>query len=183
MINLKSFPVLKGNRFDLVEINETHLESIFELYSDQEVTKYVDIIPLKNKTEAKKEIKFYQRRFQDTIGIRWGINLKNQTKIIGTLGYNKIITGHKGRIGYDLQPKYWGKGIMTEALQLILHYGFNQFDLHRIEAEIMHGNINSEKLLTKLQFRKEGVLRHWMRWDNNFYDITMYSLLKSKNTV
>ncbi len=176
---MKNFPILKTNRFDLVEINESHLENIFELYSDPKVTKYFDIIPLKDKTEAKREIKFYQKRFLDTIGIRWGIAFKNQTEIIGTLGYNKIIKGNKGRIGYDLQYRHWGKGIMTEVLKEICHYGFEELCLNRIEAEVMQGNKGSEKLLEKLQFKKEGILRQWMHWNDKFYDITMYSLLKS----
>jgi len=176
---LDGFPFLETNRFDLVEINESHIENIFELYSDKKVTKFFYLIPLKNKLEAKKEIDFYKKRFKDNIGIRWGIALKNQSEIIGTLGYNKIVKDHKGRIGYDLQSKYWGKGIMTEVLEAILHFGFNKLKLTRIEAEVMQGNIGSEKLLTKLQFQKEGILKKWMYWNDYYYDISMFSLIKS----
>ncbi len=179
MINVDYFPSLKTNRFDLVEINESHLENIFELYRDPKVTEFFDLIPLKSREEAKKEIDFYRKRFKDNIGIRWGIALKNQTEIIGTLGYNKIIKSHKGRIGYDLQSKYWGKGIMTEALEVIIDYGFDKLELNRIEAEVMQGNVGSEKLLAKLQFQKEGILKEWMYWNDNFHDITMFSLIKS----
>ncbi|MFK7906444.1 MAG: GNAT family N-acetyltransferase [Chitinophagales bacterium] len=42
------------------------------------------------------------------------------------------------------------------------------------------GNIGSEKLLTKLSFQKEGILRQWMHWNENYYDITMFSLLKEE---
>lgn len=178
-IIFKDFPLIETSRYQLVEINESHLENIFELYSDQKVTKYFDLIPLKNKEEAKKEIDFYKKRLKDNIGIRWGIALKNQTEIIGTLGFNKIVKNHKGRIGYDLQSKHWGKGIMTEVLEAIVHYGFDKLKLNRIEAEVMQGNIGSEKLLTKLQFQKEGILKEWMHWNDNFYDITMFSLIKS----
>lgn len=178
-IHIKNFPILQTNRFDLIEINDSHLENIFELYSDQRVTKYFDLIPLKNKSEAQGEVDFYRKRFMDNIGIRWGIAFKNKTEIIGTLGYNKVIKDHKGRIGYDLQYNYWGKGIMSEALEAIVNYGFDKLELNRIEAEVMQGNIGSEKLLTKLQFQKEGILKNWMYWNNDFYDITMFSLIKS----
>lgn len=177
-INLTDFPTLKTERFDLVEIKENHLDSIFELYNNHEVTKYIDLLPLKHKEEAKNEIDFYKKRFTDSIGIRWGIVEKNQTNIIGTLGYNKIFKDHKGRIGYDLLPKYWGKGVMTEALESIITYGFNEFNISRIEAEVMQGNIGSEKLLSKLKFQKEGVLRNWMFWNEQYYDISMFSLVK-----
>jgi len=130
-----------------------------------------------------KKIDFYKKRFKDNIGIRWGIAPKNQTEIIGTLGYNKIYTNHKGRIGYDLQYKHWGKGIMTEVLEAIIHYGFDKLKLNRIEAEVMQGNIGSEKLLTKLQFQKEGILKEWMHLNDNFYDITIFSLDTTSNPL
>ncbi len=181
-MDLKNFPTLKSDRFDLIEINESHIEDIFKLYSDYTVVKHVDILPLKTLEEAKKEIEFYRERFVSKTGIRWGIAFKEQTKIIGTVGFNKVYVGHKGRIGYDLEQKYWGKGYMTEVLDCIISYGFKKFDLRRVEAEVTPDNIGSEKLLEKLNFRKEGVLREWMRWNDNFYEIAMYSLLSSDFT-
>ena len=178
-LNFRKFPVLKTDTFDLIEIKDIHTDHILELYSDKKVTKYFDLHPLKDRDEAKREIDFYRKRFQNNIGIRWGIAFKNQTEIIGTLGYNKIIDGHKGRIGYDLQYKYWGQGIMTEVLDAIIDYGFETFNLARIEAEVMQGNIGSEKLLEKLQFKKEGILKNWMFWNDHFYDITMFARVKS----
>jgi len=67
---------------------------------------------------------------------------------------------------------------MTEALQAIIDFGFNVLDINRIEAEVMQGNVMSENLLEKLNFRREGVLRQWMLWNERYYDMTMYSLLK-----
>jgi ribosomal-protein-alanine N-acetyltransferase len=43
----------------------------------------------------------------------------------------------------------------------------------------MQGNVTSEKVLKKLNFKNEGVLREWMFWNEKLYDMTMYSLLKS----
>ena len=68
---------------------------------------------------------------------------------------------------------------MTEALQTIIHFGFNELDINRIEAEVMQGNIISEKLLEKLNFVREGILRQWMLWNGQYYDMTMYSLLRT----
>jgi ribosomal-protein-alanine N-acetyltransferase len=51
--------------------------------------------------------------------------------------------------------------------------------INRIEAEVMQGNYASEKLLTKIGFNKEGILRQWMYWNDKHFDMTMYSLLQS----
>jgi ribosomal-protein-alanine N-acetyltransferase len=50
--------------------------------------------------------------------------------------------------------------------------------INRIEAEVMQGNIASEKVLEKAGFKKECLLRDWMFWNDKHYDMIMYSLLK-----
>jgi len=158
----EKFPELYSDRFDFVVINESHLVNIFELYSDTKVTEYFDLLPLQNVIQALKEIKFYHERFQCNTGIRWGISFKGSSDIIGTLGFNKVIKNYKATIGYDLKSKYWGKGYMIEALNTIVSYGFENLRINRIEAEVMQGNVGSEILLKKLNFKKEGIIRNWM---------------------
>jgi RimJ/RimL family protein N-acetyltransferase len=65
-------------------------------------------------------------------------------------------------IGYDLNPAYWKKGYMNEALQALLRFGFTELNLNRIEADIHPDNIDSAKTLERLGFIKEGHLRE--RW-------------------
>ena len=67
---------------------------------------------------------------------------------------------------------------MTEASKEVLKYGFYELEINRVEAEVMVGNIRSDKVLEKLGFSCEGVLRDWLYWNGNFYDMEMFSLLK-----
>ena len=69
---------------------------------------------------------------------------------------------HRANIGYNLKPRYWYLGAMPEALNDKLNFGLNQLAINRIEVEVMQGNENSERLLYKFTFKKEGVLRQWM---------------------
>ena len=78
--------------------------------------------------------------------------------MIGTIGFNNFTKKHRANIGYDLIPEYWNQGYMAEALNEILNFGFIQLDINRVETEVMQGNENSERLLYKLNFKKEGVL-------------------------
>lgn len=119
---MKSFPELKTNRLYLIEIKNTRLEDIFNIYKDDKVAKYYGLFPLTELSEAKKEIEFFRKRYSENTGIRWGISFINTSEIIGTVGFNKIIDHHKDRIGYDLQSQHWVKGIMTEALEAILDF-------------------------------------------------------------
>jgi ribosomal-protein-alanine N-acetyltransferase len=61
----------------------------------------------------------------------------------------------------------------------MIHFGFDQLLINRIEAEVMPGNASSERVLQKPGFKKESVLRQWMYWDNKHFDMSMFSLLRS----
>ena len=75
---------------------------------------------------------------------------------LGTIGYNNFSEKHRANLGYDLQSIYSNKGYMTEAIEAVVEFGFNNLNVNRIEAEVMIGNIQSEKLLLKLGFHNEG---------------------------
>jgi len=173
------FPALHTDRLDLIEITQNHLSDLFKLFGDAQVVRYYNLLPFQNESEGQRLIDLFQTRFTNQTGIRWGIALKGTNNIIGTIGYNSYTTNHKATIGYDLQTHYWNKGYATEALQKVIEYGFEQLHINRIEAEVMQGNIGSEKILNKLNFKNEGILRDWMYWNEKHYDMTMFSLLKA----
>ncbi len=184
MINMESdifskFPILKTNRLDLIEIQQFHFPDLFKLFGDKDVTQYYNIKTLTEENEAQKILDWFQARFKDKLGIRWGIALKGKNEIIGTIGFNNFTKGHRANLGYDLQKDYWNQGLITESLTAVIKYGFEKLEINRIEAEVMPGNINSEKVLVKLGFKNEGLLRDWMLWDEKHYDMNMYSLLRN----
>ena len=174
-----TFPTLHTERLDLVEIKQEHLSDIFKVFSDNRVTQFYNIVTLTKVEEAQKFIDWYQTRFTDYAGIRWGVSLKGQSNIIGTIGFNNFTKRHRANIGYDLQVDYWKNGYLTEALRLVIEFGFKQLEINRIEAEVMQGNNASEKILLKIGFKNEGILRQWMYWNDKHYDMTMYSLLQT----
>lgn len=176
----ETFPTLHTARLDLVEIKQEHLPDVFRLFSDAQVTQFYNIVTLKEEAEAQKIIGWFGRRFAEKAGIRWGISLKGQPDIIGTIGFNNVTKQHRANIGYDLQTAFWNKGFVTEALKAVIEFGFEELDINRIEAEVMQGNLSSERLLAKAGFTKEGILRQWMDWNNRHYDMTMFSLLQSE---
>jgi len=176
---LDSFPKLHTDQLDLIQISQEHLGDIFKLFSDRRVTQFYNITALTEELEAQKYLDWFSSRFADKTGIRWGISLKGHSNIIGTLGFNNFIKRHRANLGYDLQADFWNKGYVTEALKAVIEFGFKTLDINRIEAEVMQGNTASERVLAKLGFKNEGILRAWMYWNDKHYDITMFSLLHS----
>lgn len=175
---LLKFPDLTTKRLNLVEIQQEHLKDIFSLFRDDKVTKFYNIKTMQKPEDGQVYLDWFQKRFKEQAGIRWGIQLKNKEGIIGTIGYNNFSENHRANLGYDLQSIYWNKGYMAEAIEAVVNFGFNVLNINRVEAEVMIGNIQSEKLLLKLGFQKEGCLRDWMYWDNKHFDMAMFSLLK-----
>jgi ribosomal-protein-alanine N-acetyltransferase len=173
------FPILKTDRLDLVEIKQSHSADLINLFGDENETRFYNILPLTNEHEAQKPIDWFISLFNDKLGVWWGIAINRQQNIIGTIGFNNFTKRHRANIGYDLLTEHWNSGYITEALKTVINFGFNQLEIKRIEAEVMQGNITSEKVLEKLNFKKEGILREWMFWNGKYYDMTMFSLLKA----
>ena len=77
-------------------------------------------------------------------------------EIIGTCGLNRIDYGKKqAEIGYDLGRPFWKKGLMTEALCLLLEKAFEEFHIQEIEAKVDPNNKDSITLLKKFSFQLE----------------------------
>ena len=86
---LTTFPAIHTNRLDLVEIRQQHLINIYNLFADENVTRFYNLLPLTKESDAQKFIDWYQNRFKDNQGIRWGISLIGEQNIIGIIGFNK----------------------------------------------------------------------------------------------
>lgn len=178
------FPQLKTDRLILREMTLGDAEFYFRHFNNDKVVEGSCFPGPKTLDAAKEELELYCiRPFKENRGIRWGIVRKNSNELIGTCGYydwNK--TSRRAEIGYDLDPAHWGQGIMTEALQAVLEYGFEKMGLNRIQAIIDSKNTRSVKLVRRLGFKKEGVLRQRSYFNGQFRDDVCFSLLKEEWT-
>lgn len=83
-----------------------------------------------------------------------------------------------GELGYWLAEEYWGQGIMTEAVKQICREAFEKFDIVRIYAEPFAYNAGSRKVLEKVGFSQEGVIRKGVCKWGKIHDYCIYGLLK-----
>jgi ribosomal-protein-alanine N-acetyltransferase len=177
-INFTPFPNLETERLSLKQVTVDHADDIFELWSNTEVMKYIPRPLLQNKEEALGLIAMLNDEIENNIGINWGIRLKNDSKIIGFIGHYKIKPEHyRAEVGYMLLPEYNGKGIVSEALQRVVEYGFKEMQLHSLEAILDPENIGSEKVLLKNGFVKEAHLLESEYYEGKFLDKMIYSIL------
>jgi len=73
---------------------------------------------------------------------------------------------------------YWSKGYGTEALRLILRYGFVELNLHRISLTVLEGNDRAIRAYEKAGFVHEGMLREYSRYDGKWYGEVFMGLLR-----
>ena len=178
---LSQFPELETQNLILRQVNQSDSKDIFQNFSDKEVLKYHDLEAFTNIEQAKELIKRFYEKFHSQEMIRWGIAKKENNIIIGTCGFhNWVQKSFQAEIGYELTQAYWQKGIMTEALTAIINFGFEKMELNRIAATVMLENNASMKLLEKLGFVEEGVLREYGFWKSEFHDLKMFALLKKE---
>ena len=170
-------PVLSTKRLQLIEITENHVEDIFEIYSNDNVTEYDDCYSFTSIDHAVQTVNIFKQIFAEKTGIRWGITFKNEKKLIGNIGFNHFQPFLTGKLGFALNEQYWNRGICSEAIEEVVRYGFNTLKIHRIEAETRPENIGSRKVLEKNGFKEEGTLRDFVFWKGVHQTIVMHSIL------
>ncbi|CEG26163.1 GNAT family N-acetyltransferase [Bacillus sp. B-jedd] len=173
------FPQLETDRLLLREIRSDDAEALFACFSSEEVTRFYGMETMDGLLQAENLIELFSRRYEEKVGIRWGIERKGEAGLIGTIGFNSWNPKNKrAEIGYELHPEHWRKGYVSEALAKVLSYGFEALDLNRIGAVVFPENEASNRLLHKAGFEKEGLLREYMCQNGIAHDTNSYSILK-----
>ncbi|MBI1780331.1 MAG: GNAT family N-acetyltransferase [Sphingobacteriales bacterium] len=177
--NLTPFPKLETNRLLLRQLTEADADRLFFLRSDAQVLKYIFREPASTIDEINSFIQTINRNVATNENPYWAIALKEEPgKLIGTICIWNIRKEHyRAELGYVLHPNYWGKGMMKEAIQTVIDYGFNQLHLHSMEAVVDPGNIASVKTLESCGFVKEAHFKEDSLFRDQFKDTAIYSLL------
>ena len=179
--NFSPFPELKTERLLLRRLTNNDAEEMFVLRSNEDVLRYLGREPTQSVKEAEEFINKINKSADENENILWGITLLSDTsKIIGTIClWNFKEENYRSEIGYILHPGHWGKGIMKEAINAVVDYGFNNLKLHSIEALLSPENVASSSVLEKTGFVKEGHLKDNFYFKGKFSDTAIYSRLNN----
>lgn len=179
----RKFPIIKVNSD--ITLRKPDVKDAADWYcymTRPNVAKYVPdpCIPV-SISHAEKEIQWYINLFDSKSGISWFIVDNKNDKMIGTISLEKWSSYHKRtEIAYDLNPDYWGKGIMSASIKECIKVAFKQLGVVRIEAYTTTCNTQSINLLKKLNFQHEGILRKQRSFKNKQIDVNIFALLKDE---
>jgi len=152
---------------------------VFGELTPEEACAYLGVSSLSELQKEKEKYKLGLTTFNKSFHI-FQILYKENEEVLGWCGFHTWYLEHKrAELGYILKKdEYKAKGIMTEAINPIIHFGFNEMQLHRVEAFVSPANEPSLKLLNKLGFQQEGYLREHYFFDGKMQDSLVFSLLK-----
>ena len=109
----------------------------------------------------------------------FGIYDWQSNKLIGHIALYAIkrLPYSSAFVGYSMDEHFTGRGITTEAVNLVLQLAFQSLNLHRVEAYIAPDNIASIKVIEKNGFQREGYLRKLLYINGQWIDHNLYAIL------
>jgi ribosomal-protein-alanine N-acetyltransferase len=119
----------------------------------------------------------YREDFSQGTGAAFFIFDAASNRLMGgiTLGNIRHGVAQCGQIGYRIGERYAGKGFMLEALTLVTAHAFETLKLHRVEAACIPDNTRSVRVLEKAGFKREGLLRSYLRINGSWHDHYLYA--------
>lgn len=170
---------LKGKRILLRPPRMSDAEDIYRNLRVRIIGKWLPNLPKPyKKKNASEYVRKCKRDLEKMEQYNFLITEQKTGIVAGAIGFVKLDKKDKnGELGYWLGKRYWGKGFMSEAVGLILNFGFNKLKLHRIYARVFEENIASSVVLKKAGFKLEGRMREkWHRF-GRWHDVLSYSIL------
>jgi len=175
-------PVLKGNLISLRPFRRSDAASLQHHADDLEVTRYLPLMPHPYGPEdARQWINFAQHSARRDSAYFFGMEHAVHGEIVGGIGLKEFFCqDNTAEIGYWLASSYWGQGIATEAVRLIMGFSFNGLKLHRLYAMTHEKNVGSSRVLEKNGFVREGTMRKAGNIDGQWQDLYTYGLLREE---
>lgn len=174
-------PIFETKRLIIKEIKQSDAKDMFEYASLPDVGPLAGWEPHPNINHTKSVIQMYhdKRKFGQ-LGV-YAIFIKGTKKMIGTVELHSYVKGFKAELGYTLNPLYRHNGYATEASKAMLHWGFMDLGIRRIEAATYTNNYDSIHVLERLGFRYEGMKKDgYYLYDGTLHDVNIYGLTKDE---
>ncbi len=126
----------------------------------------------------KRRLAHQQKCWQSDTGQYFILIRKEDNALIGGVNFNNITRGaaHCASFGYWLDERHQGCGYMREALTRMIKYGFEEMNLHRIDASTLLHNTRSKNLLLRSGFQQQGVGEKYLKINGEWQDHYLFGL-------
>ena len=136
-------------------------------------------VPQPYPPEAAREfVRQGRERWQNEEAYVFAIVDKSSEQFAGCMGIHPLPEHCRAEVGYWIGKPYWGRGLATSALRLLIRFGFEELKLNRIEAGHFDYNPASGRVMQKANMRFEGVRRHYVLHRDQYKDVVWYAVLR-----
>lgn len=164
-------PFLIGEKVYLRGLERADLEGdYFQWLNDYEVTRFLEVGRFPNTEEAMEE--YYRNTALSNNDIIFAIIDRETDQHIGNIRLGPIDWHHRRAfIGHMIGNKaFWGKGYSTEAIRLVVEYGFIRLGLNKICARMAANHPASHRAYEKAGFTDEGQAKSEFYFEGEYYD-------------
>lgn len=169
-----------GEHYALHLPHLSHAEALFQVVDKNRayLSKWLEWV--EHTKEVKDTEEFTRKSLeQNEKGKQLGTTIFQGERIVGKIGFVELNHKYKnGEIGYWLSAEHQGKGIMTQAVKVLMKYGFEELDLNRIVIGAIAENWPSRNIPERLGFQLEGTFREDRFYKDQFWDTVIYGKLK-----
>ena len=175
-------PILTTKRLRLRQFESRDLAGLHACFGDAEAMRYWNFPRCETEEESARWLDILEKNSSPYQYLAWAVADKRTDRCIGMVNYHhREAQNRRLEVGYIMAPAQQRRGLMTEAMQGLLTYCFEELAVHRVQALIHPDNAASIALATRLGFRCEGgPLRDYWRVGDGFLDVMIYALLAAE---
>ena len=174
--------MLIGEKVRLIEIDpERDSKTWANWRQNSEFLRLLDSGPSKLHS-AKANQEWMEKHLSDYLEFEFAIATLESGQIIGSVGLDGNIRTHADAfVGIGIgDTDYWGMGYGTDAMRVILRYGFMELGLHRVSLNVFSYNTRAIKSYEKIGFRTEAVSRNYLMRDGQWWDMVWMGILREE---
>ena len=181
MLKHKGTKTLETTRLILRQAQTEDAQPMFRNWAnDPEVTRYLTWSPHENMEITRRVIESWVECYEKDDYYHWMIVLRETGEPIGSILASTMGRAQSAHIGYCLGRKWWHQGYMSETLNAVMNFLFDEVGYHRIESLHDPNNPNSGAVMRKCGMKYEGTLRMADRNNQGICDACYYGLLKQE---
>lgn len=171
-------PVLTTARLRLRRIEERDVEALFAIFGDPLVARFTSRVAMADLDAAREFQAYIQHNLDTHDGWTWGVCRAGEDVVLGTLSLFALEAPQaRAEVGYVFGRAAWGHGYAVEAMTALLDFAFHTLGLRRLEADADPRNLASLRVLERLGFAREGLLRERWNVGGEVQDTVIHGLL------
>ena len=170
-------PTIETERLILRPFKLEDAQDIFAYASDEENTRYMIWERHQTIDDTLIFLNLELANYEKGNCYDYAFVLKETGRLIGSGGCMSANAPHCAEIGYIIDKKYWGRGLVPEAMSALIGYFTRELKIKRIEAKHFCGNEKSGRVMEKLGMQYEGTLRQKVFAQGRYWDVKQYSLI------